>query len=66
MQNLFAIEVTGESPESWRSAVQNAVSEASKSLDNISGVEITKLKANVENGQLVGYQVNAKIFYYVS
>ncbi|MCL0081270.1 dodecin family protein [Peptococcaceae bacterium] len=62
-QNLFVIEVLGESSESWRDAVQNAVSEAGKNLDHITGVELINLKANVEQGQLVGYQVNTKVFY---
>ena len=66
MKNSFVIEAIGESPESWRSAVQNAISEAGKSLDNITDVEIVNFKAKVENGQLVGYQANTKIFYSIS
>lgn len=62
-QNLFVIEVLDESSESWRDAVQNAVSEAGKNLDHITSVELINLKANVEQGQLVGYQVNTKVFY---
>ena len=62
-QNLFVIEVLDESSESWRDAVQNAVPEAGKNLDHITSVELINLKANVEQGQLVGYQVNTKVFY---
>lgn len=63
MKQSYVIELMGESPDGWRSAVQNAISEASKSFDNINGVEITSFKADVDNGRLVGYKANMKIAY---
>ncbi|MBM7854692.1 flavin-binding protein dodecin [Desulfohalotomaculum tongense] len=63
MKQAYIIELTGESPDSWRLAVQNAITEAGKSFDNITGVEITSLKAKVENGKLVRYSANMKITY---
>lgn len=63
MHHSFVIELSGESPDSWRSAVQSAITEASKSFDNITGVEITSLKAKVEHGRLTGYKANMKISY---
>ncbi|MDA8212073.1 MAG: dodecin family protein [Clostridia bacterium] len=55
------VELVGESPDSWKDAVQRAVEEASHHLDNITGVEIYNLTANVENGRLVEYKANVKI-----
>ncbi|MTI79371.1 MAG: dodecin domain-containing protein [Firmicutes bacterium] len=63
MNQHYVIELAGQSPDSWRSAVQNAINEASKSFDNIDEVEITNLKAKVRNGDLVGYSANMKISY---
>lgn len=54
-------EMVGESPDSWKGAVQSAISEASREGKNIVGVEVVNFTANVENGQLVEYKANVKI-----
>ncbi len=54
-------EMVGESSAGWKDAVQSAVSEASKSLNEIVGVEVVNFTANVENGKVVGYRANLKI-----
>ena len=46
-------ELVGESPDSWKGAVQSAISEASRSVRNIVAVEIVNFTANVENGRLI-------------
>ncbi|MDO7786441.1 dodecin family protein [Desulforamulus aquiferis] len=56
-------ELIGESQNGWRDAVQNAVNEASKNLNNITGVEITNFTADVENGQLVDFKATMKVAY---
>jgi len=56
-------ELVGESPSSWKDAVRSAVREASKTLKNISGVEVMNLTANVKDGELVEYKANVKIAY---
>ncbi|MGI6491733.1 MAG: dodecin family protein [Pelotomaculum sp.] len=63
--HVLVSELVGESPDGWKSAVQAAISEASKSVDNIVGVEIINLTANVENGRLVEYKANVKIAHTV-
>lgn len=55
------MEMVGESPDGWRSAVQSAIGEASKTAANIVGVEVVNFTANVENGRVVGYKANVKI-----
>jgi hypothetical protein len=54
-------ELVGESPDSWKGAVQSAISEASRSVRNIVAVEIVNFTANVENGRLIEYKANVKI-----
>jgi len=54
-------ELVGESPDSWKGAVQSAIAEASKTIKNIVAVEVVNFTANVENGRLVEYKANLKV-----
>lgn len=54
-------ELVGESQDSWKGAVQSAISEASRSIKNIVAVEVVNFTANVDNGRLVEYKANVKI-----
>uniref|UniRef100_A0A7C2E1Z5 Dodecin domain-containing protein n=1 Tax=Ammonifex degensii TaxID=42838 RepID=A0A7C2E1Z5_9THEO len=56
-------ELVGESPDSWRDAVQAAVGEAARTLGNITGVEVINFTANVENGEIREYKANVKVAY---
>jgi len=56
-------ELVGESQDNWKDAVQEAVREASRIYDNITGVEVYNLTADVKNGRLVEYKANVKIAY---
>ncbi len=60
------IEVIAESENSFDEAVQNAVAEASKSVDNIESVYVKEMNANVENNQVISYAVNAKVSFKVN
>ncbi|MHB9093990.1 MAG: dodecin family protein [Eubacteriales bacterium] len=57
------VEMIGESQSSWKGAVQNAVKEASRRFDNITGVEVYNLTADVVDGDLIDYKANVKIAY---
>ena len=57
------VELVGESPDNWNDAVQQAISEASTQIENINGVEVCNLTANVEKGNLIEYKANVKIAY---
>lgn len=59
--HVIVSELVGESPDSWKGAVQSAISEASRTVKNIVAVEIVNFTANVENGRLVEYKANIKI-----
>lgn len=57
------IELVGESRVSWDDAVRNAVSEASHTVDNITGVEIVNFTGQVDNGEIIEYKVNVKLAF---
>lgn len=59
------VELVGESATGWDDAVANAVADAAKTIDNISGVEVANLTANVENGRITEYKANVKIAFAV-
>ena len=57
------IEVIASSEKGFTEATQNAVTEASKTVKNIQSVYIKHMNANVQNGKIVSYAVNAKISF---
>ena len=59
------IEVLSTSPNSWEDAAQNAVKEASKTIRNISGVDVIGFKAEVKDERIVEYRVHARIAFVV-
>jgi len=65
VETVKVVELVGESKESWEDAVQNAVYEASKSIENISGVEIYNFTGDVEEGKIVDYKANIKVAFNV-
>ena len=56
-------EFVGESTRGWQDAIENAVSEASRSLRNISGVEVYNWTADCQDNKIVEYKANIKIAY---
>jgi dodecin len=59
------IELVGSSHHNWTDAVDNAVSEASKTIDNILGIEVTNFTANVNDGHIVEYRADVKLAFRV-
>lgn len=57
------IEVIGISSKSFDDAIQQALKKASKSIKGISGLEVTKHMATVENGKIKQYKVNLKLAF---
>lgn len=57
------IELVGESKSSWDDAMRNAVREASKTLDNITGVEVINFTADLNDGEIREYKVNLKLAF---
>ncbi|MFZ5644111.1 MAG: dodecin family protein [Bacillota bacterium] len=59
--HIKVTEMVGGSTAGWKDAVQSAVSEASRSLNEIVAVEVVNFTANVENGRVVEYKANLKV-----
>lgn len=57
------IELVGSSPSSFSDAVRSAVATASKTLRNITGVDVLSSSATVENGEISLYKVQVKIAF---
>ena len=56
-------QVIGASPKSWEDAVQTALKRANKTLRGLTGIEITKMNARVENGKIVEYRTHCNITF---
>ena len=63
MAILKVIEVLAESDQSWEAAAQEAVREASETLENLRSIYIKEFEATVMNNKIVKYRVNAKISF---
>lgn len=60
------IELVGNSPNSFSDAVRNAVKTASRTIRNISGVDVISSSAEVgADGELTNYKVNVKIAFVI-
>jgi flavin-binding protein dodecin len=59
------VELVGSSPSSFSDAVRNAVSTASKTIRNITGVDVLSSNASVENGEISLYKVQVKVAFLV-
>jgi len=59
------IELVGSSPHSWQDAVKAAVTDASKTIRNILGVDILGHTAVVKDGEIVEYRANMRISFKV-
>ena len=57
------VELVGSSPKSFSDAVRNAVTRASKTIRNITGVDVVSSNATVDNGQITNYKVAVKIAF---
>ncbi|MDR7871559.1 MAG: dodecin family protein [Tissierellaceae bacterium] len=65
MAVVKVIELLSESQNGWEAAAQEAVTKASETIKDIQSVYIENFQANVENGKIVNYRINAKISFVV-
>lgn len=65
MAIVKVIEVLAQSNKSWDDAAQVALTEAKKSVRNIQSIYIKDMQAEVKNGEIANYRVNAKISFVV-
>jgi flavin-binding protein dodecin len=59
------IEMVGVSDQSWSDAAQQAVSRASETLRNITGVDVIHSTGVVRDGRIVEYHVDVKLAFIV-
>jgi len=63
MSMLKVIEVLAESPDEFDAATSAAVTKAAESVRNIKSVYIKDMNAEVADGKITNYRVNAKISF---
>jgi flavin-binding protein dodecin len=57
------IELMSQSPKSWEDAAQGAVEEATKTLRNIRSIYVKEFTAEVDEGKITNYRLNAKVTF---
>lgn len=65
MGNCKVIELIGVSEKSWDDAAKNAVSDACKSLKNVSGIKVLNQTAKIQEGSIIKYKVDLKVVFEV-
>ena len=63
MTAIKIIKVLGTSEEGWEQAAQEAVDQASRTIDDIHGVEVEDWTADVENGQIQEYKSTVEVAF---
>lgn len=63
MTTVKIIKVLGTSEESWEDAARDAVREASRTIDDIHGVEVEGWTAEVEDGELMEYKATVEVAF---
>lgn len=63
MATIKVIEIITESTESWEAAAQEAVTTATKTIDNVKSVYVKDFQAIVDGDKIVKYRVNAKVSF---
>ena len=56
-------QIIGASPHSWEDAVRNALERANRTLRGITGIEILKENAAVENGAIAEYRATVLVTF---
>lgn len=57
------IELVGIAQEGYEKAIQNAISKASQTLEDIAWFEVIEQRGKVNSGQVVEYQVIIKVAF---
>lgn len=62
---IKVLDLVGTSNESWQQAAENALREAAKSVDHITGLEVVNMTADVREGELRSFTTNVKVAFAV-
>jgi len=58
-------QIIGASPHSWEDAVRNALERANQTLRGITGIEVVKENAAVEDGHIVEYRASVNVTFLI-
>jgi flavin-binding protein dodecin len=61
MAVIKTIDLVGVSADSWRAAAQEALTEASKTIRGIEGMDILETSATVADGKIAEYHTHVRI-----
>jgi len=56
-------QIIGASPHSWEDAVRNALERANRTLRGITGIEVLKENAAVENGRIAEFRAMVQVTF---
>lgn len=56
-------QIIGASPHSWEDAVRNALERANKTLRNITGLEVIKENAAIDEGKIVEFRATLLVTF---
>ena len=56
-------QVIGASPHSWEDAVRNALERANKTLRGITGIEVLKENAAIEDGRIAEFRAMVQVTF---
>lgn len=59
------IEVSASSPTSFEDAINQGISRASDTIDNVRGAWIKEQKVSIQNGKIVSYRVNMQVTFVI-
>jgi hypothetical protein len=62
---IKVLDLVGTSNESWQQAAENALREAARTVDHITGLEVANMTADVRDGELHSFTTNVKIAFAV-
>ena len=63
MTAVKIVKILGTSTESWEDAAHEAVSQASETIQHISGVEVADWTAEVEDGVIKEYKTTVEVAF---
>lgn len=66
MAVVKVVELLAQSEAGWEEAVQEALTEASKTIRDIKSIYVKDFQAIVENDRITQYRVNVKVSFTVS
>ena len=65
MATIKVLELVGISNKSWHDAVEQALAEATKTVRNITGVDVLNTTGKVQGDKIVEYHANVKFAFRV-